>query len=79
VDLEFFRPNAKTVYYRNKRAALRGSLIGGSYKSGRRTERFSVVNSGRRGAIIFLVAYKAQGAFLDARYKVTLKTLRLRR
>jgi hypothetical protein len=79
VDLEFFRPNAKTVYYLNRRAALRGSLIGGSYKSGRRTERFSVVNSGRRGAIIFLTTFKAQGAFLDARYKVTLKTLRLRR
>jgi hypothetical protein len=79
VDLEFFRPNAKTVYYRNRRAALRGSLIGGSYHIGKRTDRFSVVNKGRRGAFIFLEAFKARGAFLEARYKLTVKTSRLRR
>jgi subtilisin family serine protease len=79
VDLEFFRPNARTVYYQNRRAALRGALIGGSYRSGKRTDRFSVVNQARRGAFIFLETFKARGTFLDARYKLTVKTSRLRR
>jgi hypothetical protein len=79
VDLEFFRPNARTVYYQNRRAALRGSLIGGSYRIGKRTDRFTVVNEARRGAYIYLETFKARGAFLDARYKLTVKTLRLRR
>lgn len=79
VDLELFRPNARTVYYQNRRAALRGSLIGGSYRTGKRTDRFSVVNKARRGAYIYLETFKARGAFLDARYKLTVKTSRLRR
>lgn len=79
VDLEFFRPNAKTVYYQSRRAARRGSLIGGSYRPGKRTDRFKVVNKGRRGAFIFLETFKARGAFLDATYKLSVRTSRLRR
>jgi Subtilase family len=79
VDLEFFRPNARTVYYRNRRAALRGSLIGGSYKKGRTADRFSVSNAARRGAFIYLEAYKAPGAYSDAAYTLNVKTSRLRR
>jgi hypothetical protein len=79
VDLEFFRPNARTVYYQNRRAALRGPLIGGSYRTGKRADRFRVVNPARRGAFIFLEAFKARGAFLDARYQLRVTTSRLRR
>jgi Subtilase family len=79
VDLEFFRPNARTVYYRNHRAALRGPLIGGSYKKGRTADRFSVSNTARRGAFIYLEAYKAPGAYSDAAYTLKVKTSRLRR
>jgi hypothetical protein len=39
----------------------------------------SVVNEGRRGAFIYLETYKVRGAFLDATYKLTVKTSRLRR
>jgi subtilisin family serine protease len=79
VDLEFFRPNARTVYYQNRRAARRGPLIGGSYRAGKRADRFRVVNTARRGAFIFLEAFKARGAFLDARYQLRVTTSRLRR
>lgn len=79
VDLEFFRPKAKTVYYQNRRAARRGSLFGGSYRTGKSVDRFRVVNKGRRGMIIFLEAFKAPGPFLDARYQLTVKTSRLGR
>jgi Subtilase family len=78
VDLEFFRPNARTVYYQNRRAARRGPLIGGSYRTGKRADRFTVVNPARRGAFIFLEAFKARGAFLDARYQLRVTTSRLR-
>jgi hypothetical protein len=71
VNLELFGPNAKTVHYRNRRAALRGSLIGGSYRSGRSVERFVVSNGGRRGAYVFACAYKTKtGDFLDAAYQL---------
>jgi hypothetical protein len=79
VDLEFFRPNARTVYYRSRRAALRGSLIGGSYRKGRTADRFSVVNADRRGVVVYLEAFKVQGAYSDAGYKLTVKTSRPRR
>jgi subtilisin family serine protease len=71
VDLELFRPSARTVYYENRRAALRAPLMGGSYRSGRSAESFVVSNSGRRGAYAFACAYKAgDGAFLDATYQL---------
>jgi hypothetical protein len=79
VDLELFQPSARTVYYRNRRAALRGPLIGGSYKKGRTADRFSVSNTARRGAFIYLEAYKAPGAYSDAAYTLKVKTSRLRR
>jgi hypothetical protein len=53
VDLELFRPSAKTVYYANHRKALAGPLIGGSYRSGRSTESFVVSNGGRGGGYVF--------------------------
>jgi hypothetical protein len=69
VDLELFQPSAKTVYYVNHRKALRGPLIGGSYRTGRSTETFTVSNGGRGGAYVFACAFKPKsGSFLDATY-----------
>ena len=69
VDLELFRRGAKTVYYANRRKALRGSLIGGSYRDGRSVETFVVSNGGRAGAYVFACAFKPRsGSFLDATY-----------
>jgi hypothetical protein len=76
VNLELFRPSARTVYYQNRRAALRGPLIGGSYKRGRATERFAVVNRGRRGLYAYVCVFKAEEATLDAGYVLTVTTRR---
>lgn len=76
VDLELFRPNARTVYYQNRRAALRGALIGGSYKRGPAAETFSVQNSGRRGVYIYAVVYKTRTGILDASYSLSISTRR---
>ena len=74
VDLELFRPNAQTTFYRNRRAALRGPLIGGSYKNGRAVERFSVVNSGRRGVYVYACIYKPRTLDLAAVYRLNIVT-----
>ncbi len=72
VDLEVFRPTANTVYYGNRRAALRGALIGGSYRTGAKAEQYSVRNSTRRGAYVYVCVYKARdGRMLDAVYDLT--------
>jgi hypothetical protein len=69
VDLELFRPSAKTVYCANHRKALAGPLIGGSYRSGRSTESFVVSNGGRGGGYVFACAFKPRNAtLLDATY-----------
>ena len=69
VDFEVFRPSAKTVHYTNHRRALRGPLIGGSYRAGRSTETFTVSNDSRGGVYVFACAFKPRsGSFLDATY-----------
>jgi Subtilase family len=75
VDVEVFRPNARTIYYQNRRAALRGALIGGSYLTGAKVDRFAVKNNTRRGVYVYVVAYKTGGAALDAGYRLGLRTL----
>jgi subtilisin family serine protease len=76
VDLELFRPNARTVFYRNRRAALRGALIGGSYRNGRGVERFSVVNTGRRGGYVYACIFKPLAPQLAAVYRLGIRTRR---
>jgi subtilisin family serine protease len=74
VDLEVFRPLARTVYYQNRRAALRGALIGGSRRSGKAVERFEVRNSGRHGIYVYAVAYISGEVDLSADYGLTIRT-----
>jgi subtilisin family serine protease len=77
VDLELFRPFARTVYYRNRRAALRGALIGGSRRRGKAVERFAVRNSSRRGGYVYAVVYiTGDGEDLAAGYGLTIRTRR---
>jgi subtilisin family serine protease len=74
VHLELFRPNALTVYYENRRAALRGALIGGSYKRRRAVERFAVSNSGRSGAYVYVCIYQPRTRDLTATYRLGIRT-----
>lgn len=70
VDLEVFRPNAQSIYYENRAAALRGPLVGGSYGRARSVERFTVRNRGRVGDYVYVCVFKSQEdhEFLDASY-----------
>jgi Subtilase family len=77
VDLEIFTPRAKTVYYQNRRAALRGSLFGGSYRLGKASETFVVRNKSRRGMFVYVCAYKARlDNLFDALYTLNIRTRR---
>lgn len=72
VDLEAFRSTARTVFYRDRPAALRGALIGGSYRSGLAPDTAILRNPGRTGANLYLAVYKpARDATLDAAYTLT--------
>jgi subtilisin family serine protease len=74
VDLELFRPSARTVYYQNRRAALRGALIGGSRRKGKAVERFALSNDGRRGVYVYAAAYVTGAVDLSADYRLTIST-----
>jgi Subtilase family len=75
VQLEAFRPSARTVYYENRRTALHGALIGGSYKPGRGVERFAVKNSSGRGSYIYVeVSIPESAQQLAASYNLTVST-----
>ena len=79
VDLEVFRTNARTVYYTNRGAALRGTLFGGSYRSGAAAERYTVRNRGRAGSFVYVVAYKSMQdstGSLDASYTLAARLTR---
>ena len=76
VDLEVFRVTAKTVYYKNRRRALRGPLIASSYRAGARVDRVSLQNPGRRGEYVYVAAYLPAGGPLDAEYALRVTTRR---
>jgi subtilase family protein len=76
IDLEVFRSNATTVFYRNRRAALRGALIGGSYRAGTKVERFGAVNGTRRGAYLYFALFKVRGAVWHAGYRLDVVTIK---
>ena len=77
VDLEVFASRARTVHYASRRAAARGGLLGGSYRSGSAAERFVVPSPGRHGAYVYVCVYKPRGAaVLDASYRIALRASR---
>jgi hypothetical protein len=75
VDLEVFRPTARSCYYKNRRRALRGPLIGGSYRAGRAAEALAVRNRPRSG-YVFACVYKPRDVVQTALYSLSVTTAR---
>jgi hypothetical protein len=75
VNLEVFRPGARSCYYKSRRLALRGPLIGGSYQAGRAAEAFAVRNRPRDG-YVFACIYKPRDVVQTASYSLSVTTAR---
>jgi hypothetical protein len=74
VDLEVFRANAHSCYYKNRRHALRGSLVGGSYRPGRAPETYELTNARSGGRYYYACVYKRRDLPHTASYSLTLTT-----
>jgi hypothetical protein len=79
VDIELFRPNARTCYYQSRNRALHGTLIGGSYGRGTAPETFPVRNRGGKGQYLFACVYKPRDQVSTASYSLSITTTRLSR
>jgi hypothetical protein len=75
VDLEVFRRSARSCYYKNRRRALRGPLIGGSYRAGRAADAFALRNR-PRGEYVFACVYKPRDVARTASYSLSVTTAR---
>jgi Subtilase family len=73
VDLEIFRPNARSCYYKSRRQALRGPLLGGSYAAGRAAETFAVANQ-PRGGYVYACVYTPRDIRQTASYSLSVTT-----
>jgi subtilase family protein len=74
VDLEVFRANAHSCYYKSRRQALREILIGGGYRAGRATETYELRNKRSGGRYYYACAYKPRDVLQTASYSLTLTT-----
>jgi subtilisin family serine protease len=74
VDLEVFRPHAGSCYYKSRRRALRGALLGGSYGLGQATERFTIVNS-PRNRYVYACVFKPRDELQTAAYSLRITTV----
>jgi hypothetical protein len=79
VDVEVFRPNARTCYYQSRSRALHGPLIGGRYGRGTAPETFPVRNRGGKGQYLFACVYKPRDQVSTASYSLSITTTRLSR
>jgi hypothetical protein len=79
VDLELFRPNAATCYYRNRTRARRATLIGGRYARGAATEAYALENKGESGRYVYACVYKPRDVEQAASYSLSITTTRLGR
>jgi hypothetical protein len=75
VNVEIFRANAGSCYYKNRRRALRGTLIGGSYGLGQSTERFMLGRRPRSG-YVYACVYKPRDELQTASYSLSVTTAR---
>jgi hypothetical protein len=73
VNLEVFRPNARSCYYKNRRQALRSTLIGGAYGLGQTPERF-VVKPKPRDRYVYACVFKPRDELLTAAYSLSVTT-----
>jgi hypothetical protein len=78
VDLELFRASAASCYYRNRRQALRGALIGGSYGRGRAADVFAAGNKREAGRYVYACVYKPRDLEPRASYTLSIQTIALR-
>jgi len=74
VDLELFRANAHSCYYKNRRLAMRGTLLGGGYRAGRATESYSLTNKASGGRYYYACVYKPPDVLRTATYALALTT-----
>jgi hypothetical protein len=79
VDIEVFRPNARSCYYQSRGRALHGPLIGGSYGRGTAPETFPVRNRDSTGKYLFACVYKPRDQVSTASYSLSITTTRLAR
>ena len=75
VDLEVFRSKAQSCYYKNRRLAMRGTLIGGGHRAGRATETYSLTNRTNGGRYYYACVFKPRDHTpTTASYSMTLTT-----
>jgi subtilisin family serine protease len=74
VDLDVWKSTASSVFLRG--AARTRNLLASSGKNGRAAERVSVQNRTKKGFYAFLDVYLPRNGPLDARYTVTISTVR---
>ncbi len=77
VDVELFRANASSCYYRNRRRAA--ALIGGSYSPGRTAESFLLENRRAGSRYVYACVYKPRDPTARASYALSIRTTRLGR
>jgi hypothetical protein len=75
VDVELFRANAGSCYYRNRRSAA--ALIGGSYKPGRAVESFLLENRRAGSRYVYACVFKPRDPATRASYSLSIRTSRL--
>jgi hypothetical protein len=78
VNLELFRSSATSCYYRNRRQALRGALIGGSYGRGSAPDAFAVGNRREAGRYVYACVFKPRDLQPRASYALSIQTIALR-
>ena len=74
VDVDVWKPTASSVFLRG--VARKRNLLASSGKDGRAAERVSVRNRTKTGFYAFLDVYLPRNGPLDARYTVTISTVR---
>jgi Subtilase family len=79
VDIELFRPSARSCYYQSRSRALHGPLIGGKYGRGTAPETFPVRNTDSKGKYLFACVFKPRDAVSTASYTLSITTTRLSR
>jgi len=74
VDVDVWKARASSVFLRG--TARTRNLLASSGKDGRTTERVSVRNRSKTGFYVYLDVYLPRNGPLDARYTVTVATVR---
>jgi len=74
VDLEIFRANAHSCYYKNRRLAMRSTLLGGGYRAGRAMETYSLTNKRSGGRYYYACVFKPPDVLRTATYALALTT-----